>query len=196
MSAQLLHFLYQGFSAIACGKKPAKDGESADWLFRPVAEGLCHHIGRAWPQQTFSLRFSRPRLHTHRGLPRLGAAVVEFAIVAPLFFLLLLGIIEFGRMVMVQQVLTNASREGARVAVVDGSTAQEVMERARAILAPAGIRSAEIRVEPNPPSTALPGAPVTVTVRVPFREVSWLPTPLFLRNITLQATTVMRRESV
>ena len=47
-----------------------------------------------------------------------GAAVVEFAIVAPLFILLVFGMIEFGRMVMVQQVLTNASREGARLAVL------------------------------------------------------------------------------
>ena len=48
---------------------------------------------------------------------RRGAAVVEFAIVAPLFFLLIFGMIEYGRMVMVQQVITNASREGARRAV-------------------------------------------------------------------------------
>ena len=30
--------------------------------------------------------------------------------------------IEYGRMVMVQQILTNASREGARAAVLDGAT--------------------------------------------------------------------------
>ncbi len=42
---------------------------------------------------------------------RRGAAAVEFAIVAPVFFLLVFGMIEYGRMVMVQQVITNASRE-------------------------------------------------------------------------------------
>ena len=57
---------------------------------------------------------------------RRGAAAVEFAVVAPIFLLLVFGMIEYGRMVMVQQVLTNASREGARVAVLDGSTAQQV----------------------------------------------------------------------
>ena len=53
---------------------------------------------------------------------RRAAAVVEFAVVAPVLFLLVFGMIEFGRMVMVQQVLTNASREGARVGILDGST--------------------------------------------------------------------------
>ena len=53
---------------------------------------------------------------------RFGAAAVEFAIVAPLFFLLVFGMVEFGRMVMIQQVLTNGSREGARKAVLDGAT--------------------------------------------------------------------------
>ena len=32
------------------------------------------------------------------------------------------GMIEFGRAIMVQQVLTNASREGARVAILDSPT--------------------------------------------------------------------------
>ncbi len=43
---------------------------------------------------------------------RRGTAAVEFALVAPVFFLLVFGMIEYGRMVMVQQVITNASREG------------------------------------------------------------------------------------
>ena len=46
---------------------------------------------------------------------RLAAAAVEFAVVAPVFLLLVFGMIEYGRMVMVYQILTNASREGARV---------------------------------------------------------------------------------
>lgn len=45
-----------------------------------------------------------------------GAAAVEFAIVAPLLFVLLFGIIEFGALLYNQAVITNASREGARYA--------------------------------------------------------------------------------
>ena len=47
-----------------------------------------------------------------------GQALVEFAFVAPIFFLLLFAILDFGRYVYYVQILNNAAREGARVAVV------------------------------------------------------------------------------
>jgi Flp pilus assembly protein TadG len=47
-------------------------------------------------------------------------ALVEFAIVAPIFFLILFGIIDFGRYVYYTQILNNAAREGARYAIVHG----------------------------------------------------------------------------
>ena len=43
-----------------------------------------------------------------------GAALVEFAIIAPLLLLLVFGIIEFGRAYNAQNSLTHAAREGAR----------------------------------------------------------------------------------
>lgn len=46
-----------------------------------------------------------------------GAAAVEFAIVLPLLVLLMGGIIEFGIILYDQQVINNATREGARAAV-------------------------------------------------------------------------------
>lgn len=127
---------------------------------------------------------------------RLGAAVVEFAVVAPLFFLLILGMIEFGRMLMVQQVLTNASREGARRAVLDKATTQEISTAVQDYLSSSGIPGATVTVSPNPPSSASYGEPVSVTVSVPFHEVSWLPTPIFLGGRVLESTTAMRRETV
>lgn len=50
-----------------------------------------------------------------------GQALVEFAIVAPLLFLLILGTIEAGRFMLYYEVLNNATREGARYAIVHGS---------------------------------------------------------------------------
>jgi hypothetical protein len=47
-----------------------------------------------------------------------GQALSEFALVAPLFFLLLFGIIEAGRFIYYYEVLNNATREGARYAIV------------------------------------------------------------------------------
>ena len=47
-----------------------------------------------------------------------GQALVEFALVIPVLLLLLLGVIEFGLLLYNQQVITNASREGARFGIV------------------------------------------------------------------------------
>lgn len=52
---------------------------------------------------------------------RRGQALVEFALVAPVFFLLLFGIIEGGRFILYYETLNNATREGARYAIVHGS---------------------------------------------------------------------------
>jgi Flp pilus assembly protein TadG len=51
-----------------------------------------------------------------------GAAMVEFAVVAVVFFIpLIFGIIEFGRMAWTKSTLTAAAREGVRYAIVHGS---------------------------------------------------------------------------
>ena len=125
---------------------------------------------------------------------RRGTAVVEFAIVAPLFFLLVLGIIEFGRMVMVQQILTNASREGARRAVLESATAPEVETVVADYLTNTSVSGATVTVAPGSLSGLGFGDPVTVTVSVPFDRVSWVPAPWFLGGRTLSAQSVMRAE--
>jgi Flp pilus assembly protein TadG len=112
------------------------------------------------------------------------------------FFLLVFGMIEYGRMVRVQQILTNASREGARQAVLDGATTSAVQSTVNSYLSSGSISGATVTVSPNPPTNAEFGDPVTVTVSIPFSQVSWLPSPMYLGGKTLTATTVMRRESV
>lgn len=127
---------------------------------------------------------------------RRGAAAVEFAVILPVFVLLIFGMIEYGRMVMVQQVITNASREGARKAVLDGATTAQVETVVEEYLASGSIGGATVTVTPDPPSSAESGDPVTVAVSVPFNEVSWLPSPMYLGGKTLTATTAMRRETM
>jgi Flp pilus assembly protein TadG len=58
---------------------------------------------------------------SRRRSERRGQALVEFALVAPIFFLLLFGLIDFGRYVYYVQILNNAAREGARYAIVHGA---------------------------------------------------------------------------
>jgi Flp pilus assembly protein TadG len=51
-----------------------------------------------------------------------GAALVEFTVLMPLFFLILFGIVEFGAMLFLQNNMTNAAREGARTSAVQGGS--------------------------------------------------------------------------
>ncbi len=51
-----------------------------------------------------------------------GQALVEFALVLPLFVLLLLAIFDFGRVIWARNVLENAARESARQAIVHGDS--------------------------------------------------------------------------
>jgi len=57
-----------------------------------------------------------------------GAAAVEMALVTPILVMLLFGIVEFARVWNVKQVLTDAAREGTRVAVVAERQNLTVME--------------------------------------------------------------------
>ena len=127
---------------------------------------------------------------------RKGAAAVEFALVAPIFFLLVFGMVEVGRAVMVQQVLTNASSEGARRAVLDGATAAEVTTFVNTYLTNASVSGATVSFPQGNPEAAGYGAPVEVRVSVPFGQVSWVPAPKYLSGQTLAASTIMRRETV
>lgn len=125
---------------------------------------------------------------------RRGASVVEFAVIAPLLFAVLLGMIEFGRLMMVQQAMVSTAREACRTAVLPGTTRQDVVDRAAASLAAAGISRYTITLRPDPPSIASAGDPVTVTIQSAFNDVSWLPSPIYLRGRTIGASCVMRRE--
>jgi Flp pilus assembly protein TadG len=49
-----------------------------------------------------------------------GQALAEFALVAPIFFLVLFAVIEAGRFMFYYETLNNATREGARYAIVHG----------------------------------------------------------------------------
>ena len=126
---------------------------------------------------------------------RRGAALVEFAFVAPIFFLMVLGLIEFGRAMMVQAQLTAAAKAGARAGSFDGSQSSDVTSAVNNYLSSAGISGATTTVSPSPPSSAYPGQNVTVTVTVPYTSVSWLPAPRFLKNTTLKSEALAQRET-
>lgn len=137
---------------------------------------------------------STPKRQT-KSNERTAASAVEFAIVAPLLFMLVLGMIEFGRMLMVQQIMTNAAREGARKAVLPGATETQVYQTVDTYVNNSGINGHTRSVTPNP-TAASSNSAITVTVSVTYDKVTWLPIGAvkWLKEKRLTATVDMRKE--
>ena len=128
---------------------------------------------------------------------RRGATAVEMAFIAPVFLILVLGIIETSRVGMVAQLLTTAAREGCRVAVLDGMGQTDVQDRITTVLSGSGISVGT--VTPTCPSgytwTSAPsGIPITVSLSVSYNNVSWLKVPVFFKNATISASATMSSE--
>jgi hypothetical protein len=51
---------------------------------------------------------------------------MEFALIAPMFFIVLFGIVEAGRFIFTYEILNNATREGARYAIVNGANVDPI----------------------------------------------------------------------
>ena len=122
-----------------------------------------------------------------------GQSLVEFALVLPLFLLLLFGVTEFGRAWMARNILTGASREAVRIAAVQGNAAT-ALSRANSILASAGISGATVNIQDD-------GAPygtciVSVSYEFPMIVAGFLKEQGVLtgNSITLTTSTSMRKE--
>ena len=125
---------------------------------------------------------------------RRGVAVVEFALVLPFFILLVFGMIEVGRGIMVSQILTNAAREGAREAILEGSTTSQVKTVVRDYLTRTSISGGTVKVSPSP-SSAKAREPVTVSVSVPVSDVLWIASSRFFRaGSEFSASSTMLKE--
>lgn len=143
-----------------------------------------------------------------------GAEAVEFALVVPIFLLLVFGVVDFGYMINRDTMVNNASREGARLGAVDTS-ANDIECKVRQELATVEPVGGGANCKPTPtliavsikclkadgtactgtyPTDAVSGG--TVIVKVDFQH-SWI-TPvggtLMPGGMTLSKTTEMRIE--
>ena len=92
-----------------------------------------------------------------------GAELVEFALVLPLLLLLLFGIMDFGLLFQRYEAVTNAAREGARIAVLPGYAQADVEARVTQYLAAAGLKSTPSVAYTAPQAMGVGGACVTIT---------------------------------
>jgi Flp pilus assembly protein TadG len=58
-----------------------------------------------------------------------GTTMAEFTIIALVFFMLIIGIIEFGRLLYTHNALTDATRRGARYAVLHGDASGDCVAK-------------------------------------------------------------------
>ncbi len=136
---------------------------------------------------------------------RLGSAIVETAFVLPILLGVTFGVVEFGRALMVSNLITNAAREGARLGVVPGVTSAEVKtEVIDQVLRTVGttLTTADIDVvvtaypgNPNPNNetgNAMTRDLVDVEVRVAYDDVGYF--FRYLAGVTLRGQAAMRHE--
>lgn len=122
---------------------------------------------------------------------RRGATAVEFALAAPLAFMLLCASIEFGRANMILNSTANAAYQGARRAIVPGATSSQAISAANATLNASAIKSATVTV--NPSTITSTTQTVTVTVNVPVSSNTWMAS-FFLKNVTVSRACTLTRE--
>jgi Flp pilus assembly protein TadG len=149
--------------------------------------------------------FVRRRIHKATQ-ERSGAALVETALVLPIFFMVVLGIIEFGRAMMVAQLLNNGAHEGARLAMMSGTTNTEVETTVKNVISnTVGVAVDKITVTIT--VTPAPGNPdpanqvinakrrdlCNVQARVNFGDVDYIPAK-FLATSQLTGQAAMRHE--
>ncbi|MBA8793012.1 Flp pilus assembly protein TadG [Friedmanniella endophytica] len=119
-----------------------------------------------------------------------GAAAVEFALVAPLLILLVVGITQFGRAYAAQAQLTNAARQAARTMALQSnvSAAQAAAQAAAPTL---NLTTGQISVTPSTctTSTSSPTATAVVTINYPF---TFLASSMLGGPVTLHGRAVMR----
>jgi Flp pilus assembly protein TadG len=131
-----------------------------------------------------------------------GAALIETAITLPLVLLVSVSIFEFGRAYQTWQVLTNAAREGARVAVLEQYTDAQVSNIVKNYLTGGRLTNAAnatitvVRNEPFGSTTAS-----RITVNYPFQFMVLNPVARLVRGnstvgapLTMQSSALMRNE--
>lgn len=125
-----------------------------------------------WPQE-LRTKWRADWRADWRERARSGAAAVEFAIVLPLFLMLLFGIIQFGSVLFIHNNMVNAARETARRMAVDESfDAAQAQSYAEAYLSDWNLTFSFTIVPP-------PGAPdVSVQISVPAAEATLVNFPI------------------
>jgi Flp pilus assembly protein TadG len=126
---------------------------------------------------------------------RKGAAIVEFAVLAPFLFFLTLGLFEAARALQVKQMLNDAARKACRTGILPGKANSDITAEINNILTDNSIPTADatITVQVNGTtanaSTAKRNDRVSVRISIPIKDVYWIST-FFISGSTLDSDSV------
>ncbi len=123
---------------------------------------------------------------------RIGAATVEFALCAPVFFFLVFGGIELSRANMLIHTVESALLQGARRGIIPGATADQCRQAAQDVLDIGRIRTSTVTV--SPAIITEDTATVSITISVPLEANGYQASSVFLGK-TINRTTQLNRES-
>jgi Flp pilus assembly protein TadG len=121
-----------------------------------------------------------------------GQSLVEFAIILPILLMLIMGILEFGIMLNSYLAVRNASREGARAAIV-GSTDIEINNLILTISPSLNSTDLTVVVTPSA-SSRKSGDPITVEIQYNYQFTVPIISGIFGSGVVLKAQTIMRIE--
>jgi membrane-bound ClpP family serine protease len=124
---------------------------------------------------------------------RRATAAVEFAVIAPVFVLILLGTIETCSMIFLQQSLEIAAYEATRVAIVQTSTTESVEKAVDKILKPRQVRDYAVSITPRDFQAAASGTFIRVDVVAKCTSNCPLPT-MFFRGRESTGSVEMKKE--
>jgi Flp pilus assembly protein TadG len=128
----------------------------------------------------------------HKNDCRTGVAAVEFAVVSPILTIFVFAIVEITGAIYLQQSLTIAAYEGARVSIMSGTSSGNVTAASQRILDAKSINGAKVTVDPDP-STVEFGDPIEVTVTAPLADNSFF-NRLFSTATVFSASVTMMAE--
>ena len=111
---------------------------------------------------------------THRLRSERGAELIEFALVLPLLMFIILGLVDFGFLFQRFEVVTNAAREGARMAVLPGYATADVTARVKNYVSTGGLTTTATNPSVVVTNVAIPtgGGPVMQGKKVVVTYVS------------------------
>ncbi len=122
-----------------------------------------------------------------------GQALVEFALIIPILLVIVMGILDFARAYNVNQVVTNSSREGARVAILSASTGTNVTTTVNTYIASANLPGC-VTAGGNWGGGGVSGGATTVTVTCNFTTLTGTLIPGWSGTFPISQTTTMRHE--